>query len=524
MFFDKLHRVSVGWLLLVAAAGAMGCNASSDRAAQNNKSAAKTNAEPADASDGGEESASTAERETWHIIEMGGNRVGYDHKTEREENHDGQRVRRTEVEMRMTIQRYGQASENNNRYRTLETLDGKLLSFTSQGLPADATGQVESGVLTIETTSVGKRTTRTIEWPDDAGGFFAVEHSLRQKPMQPGETRTLRYLQPGFNSLCTEELTAGDYESTELKSGKHDLLRIESELHVEGAAQPIPTNYWVDRVGEMLKMEMPSMDLVSYIATRAEATDDGPQTPFDLGLSSVVPLSQPFETARQTRRAIYRVEFTEGDPAAVFPACATQQPRATGPHTAELVVTSLDPQSPPADIEPATPPTDGDLQPNSLIQSDDATIVAMWREAAGAKKSPLAKALALERYVHDNIREKNFATTFASAAEVAKQRSGDCSEHAVLLAALARAAEIPARAAIGLVYAPSEGGFAYHMWNELYIDGRWVPFDATLGEGRVGADHLKLADSDLRDATGLVSFLPVVQVLGKLKIELVKAE
>ncbi|HJT32365.1 MAG TPA: transglutaminase-like domain-containing protein [Pirellulales bacterium] len=523
MRLHSLQREAARWLLL-AVIFATGCNASSDRASQNKKSAAQSNAEPAAASDGGDQSAYPADGETWHIIEMGGNRVGYDHQTLRKEDRDGQRVLLTEVELQMSIQRYGEPSETINRYSTLETLDGKLLSFTSQWSPADSTGKVDNGVLTIETKSAGKKTTQTIEWPDDAGGFFAVEHSLRRKPMQPGETRTLRYLQPGFNTLCTDELAAVDYESTELRSGAHDLLRIESQTHIQGSEQPMAGIFWVDRSGDVLKSEMPSVGLVFYRATQAEATDAGPQAPFDLGLSSVVPLDQPFESARQTRRAIYRVELRESDPAAVFPAGATQQLRATGPHTAELVVTSLDPQSPPADIEPATPPTDGDREPNSLIQSDDAAIVAMSREAAGAKKSPLSKALALERYVHDNIREKNFATTFASAAEVAKQMSGDCSEHAVLLAALARAAEIPARAAIGLVYAPSEGGFAYHMWNEFYIEGRWVPFDATLGEGRVGADHLKLADSDLRDATGLVSFLPVVQVLGKLKIELVEAE
>ena len=40
----------------------------------------------------------------------------------------------------------------------------------------------------------------------------------------------------------------------------------------------------------------------------------------------------------------------------------------------------------------------------------------------------------------------------ATAAEVARSREGDCTEHAVLLAALARARGIPARVAMGLVY------------------------------------------------------------------------
>jgi hypothetical protein len=40
-----------------------------------------------------------------------------------------------------------------------------------------------------------------------------------------------------------------------------------------------------------------------------------------------------------------------------------------------------------------------------------------------------------------------------------------------------------------------------------------------LGLGGIGAGHLKLATSSLKEATAFSSFLPVAQVLGKLKIE-----
>lgn len=522
MLVLRMQRCATAWLLLTALAGALACNASSDRVQQTPRSVEAPT--PSQVGTLADESQPDAGRDSWDVILMDDKRVGYDHKTERTETRDGRTVRRTEAETRMLIKRFGETVELLNRYTSLETPEGELLAFTSEGLPADSVGEVHDGTLTIETTSAGNKAVRSLDWPDDAGGFFAEDQSLRGRPMQPGETRTLRFLQPAFNTLGTEELTAGDYEPTELPSGAQDLLRIESRLTIDGSDQPVTATHWADRQGEVLKTVLPAMQLTFYRATEAEATATAAEAPLDLGVSSVVPLEQPFHSARQSHRAIYRLELTDGNPAAAFPTCATQQPRATGPHTAELTVTSLDPQSPPAEIGPAAPPSPDDRGPNSLVQSDDPAIVAMSREAAGAKKSPLAKALALERYVHEHIREKNFSITFASAAEVAKQMSGDCSEHAVLLAALARAAEIPARAAVGLVYAPSENGFAYHMWNELFIDGRWVPLDATLGQGRVGADHLKLADSNLHDATGLVSFLPVVEVLGKLKIELVAAD
>ena len=85
---------------------------------------------------------------------------------------------------------------------------------------------------------------------------------------------------------------------------------------------------------------------------------------------------------------------------------------------------------------------------------------------------------------------------------------GDCTEHAVLLAALARSRGIPARVAIGLVYQPATQSFAYHMWNELWVGDHWFPLDSTLGRGEIGAAHLKLSDSNLAGAEPTVASCP----------------
>ena len=62
------------------------------------------------------------------------------------------------------------------------------------------------------------------------------------------------------------------------------------------------------------------------------------------------------------------------------------------------------------------------------------------------------------------------------------------------------------------------------MWNEAWIEGRWAPLDGTLGHGGVAADRLKLADTSLGGASGLTAMLPVVQVFGRLELEVVSAE
>ena len=43
--------------------------------------------------------------------------------------------------------------------------------------------------------------------------------------------------------------------------------------------------------------------------------------------------------------------------------------------------------------------------------------------------------------------------------------------------------------------------FGYHMWTEVYVDKRWIPVDATLAAGGIGAAHLKIAQSNLQGAS-----------------------
>ena len=92
------------------------------------------------------------------------------------------------------------------------------------------------------------------------------------------------------------------------------------------------------------------------------------------------------------------------------------------------------------------------------------------------------------------------------------------------LAALARARGIPARVAIGLVYMEGRQAFGYHMWTEVYIDGRWIPIDGTLAQGGIGAGHLTIAHTNLEGTSAYSTFLPVVQILGRLSIEVIDAK
>ena len=142
-----------------------------------------------------------------------------------------------------------------------------------------------------------------------------------------------------------------------------------------------------------------------------------------------------------------------------------------------------------------------------------------------AGDDPLEKAEALRRRVHRHISSKGLQTAFASASETAKTRTGDCSEHAVLLAAMCRAVEIPARVAMGLVYVDRFAGvsdiFGWHMWTQALVDGAWVDLDATLPV-RYHAGHVLTSTSSLADETGSAGLMSILTVMGNLEIEVVE--
>ncbi len=122
------------------------------------------------------------------------------------------------------------------------------------------------------------------------------------------------------------------------------------------------------------------------------------------------------------------------------------------------------------------------LKSTELLQSDHEKIIALSRKAVGKTKDAVKAARKIESFVNGYVRPSG-GTMFASALETANERKGDCSEYAVLTAALCRAAGIPARIVMGYVYVDYYMGnwnvFATHLWTEAYIGDKWIGLDAT---------------------------------------------
>ncbi|MGB5410140.1 MAG: transglutaminase-like domain-containing protein [Woeseiaceae bacterium] len=87
----------------------------------------------------------------------------------------------------------------------------------------------------------------------------------------------------------------------------------------------------------------------------------------------------------------------------------------------------------------------------------------------------------LTDFVFAHIEDKNYLRDFDLASRVAATGAGDCTEHAVLLTALARATGHSARIAVGVLlleYEDDIGAYG-HAWTEIYEGDSWQLADAT---------------------------------------------
>jgi len=123
------------------------------------------------------------------------------------------------------------------------------------------------------------------------------------------------------------------------------------------------------------------------------------------------------------------------------------------------------------------------------------------------------KARRILDWVYRNI-AKRPVISVSNAVETLRNRAGDCTEHAVLTAALARAAGIPAQLETGVVY--QKGRFYYHAWNVFWLAdwGGWVTADAVMNQLPADVTHLRLVRGEAERQLDLMG------VVGRMKLKL----
>jgi hypothetical protein len=468
-------------------------------------------------------SGAAGAQESWDAVYLSGAKVGYIHTFVEPLKDRGRDLLRVRVDMVVTFKRLDNEISMELRYGTIETPDGAVLRLDTRTLASTqeirAHGDVVDGKMTLILDGGGQSQQVTIPWGPEVRGPYAVEQSLSRDPMKPGQQRTLSMFVPDLNKVCAVTLTAREMEELALGGGeKRTLLRVEQKTTLEGKPRPeLDVTCWVDSGGQVLKSVSEVMGgLVTYRTTKEAALAEG-KAKLDQIMASIIKVTHRITDAEKRRNIRYQVKVKGDDVAALLPNDRRQR-----------IVAGADASSATLEVKTAGP-NDGAagpeavdsefLRPNAMVTSEDSKVVELTSRVITGESDPWQRALKIEKWVAQNIREKNFKTGFAPASEVARNLTGDCTEHGVLAAAMCRAAGVPARVVVGLVYADHLGGFGYHLWNEVYVNRRWVALDASFDQTDVDAVHIKLNDTSLAGVSPYEAFLPVVRVLNKMSLE-----
>jgi transglutaminase-like putative cysteine protease len=325
---------------------------------------------------------------------------------------------------------------------------------------------------------------------------------------------------------------------------------------------------WMDQKGTVLQMHIDSgtgrIEAVLSTQLTAEAEAEAETKSPELVDSTNVHLVEPAPLLHSwsgVQKASYKVYSKTGTIEETLPSTGYQ--RVSESEDGTLVVS--------IDLHEGSVATAEDLANKEFLESSamvDATDPAVRDIAIAAVgrlySSPdgprstaeiVKRAHALRVATKNHIKVFDLATGYASASETARRASGDCSEHAVLLAALLRADGIASRVCSGLVYTERtvpvndeesscaegskdcktkkaanrytsrvRGSFAWHAWTQGLIAGKWVDLDATLHAVPYSVGHVLMGTASLSDRTGHADEMRLVSLVGNLGIDVLSVD
>ena len=444
----------------------------------------------------------------------------------------------TSDDVSITISRLGFPVTIQMGETSVETTAGKPLRFEStQQLAVMASMKVagtikDGGVVDVTSISSGAEQKSTMPWPSGAVMAEGLRLLSLKKGLKTGTEYTVDIFSPGVMQAVNAKVAIGETKAVDLLGRVVKLTEVTTIVSMPGAGQMTSTTYVDDEV-RALKSVMPiaGMQVEMVDCPKEFALSDNDV--LDLIDKMFVKSPEPIEDVGSAVSITYTLNPGKG---ADFTIPTTDNQTAQRLPDGKISLT----------IKPVTVSSGGTLpyqgndpklleaiKPTRFLQSDDKRIVELARQAVGDAKDATQAARKIESFVARYIDNKSMSVGYASAIEVAESRQGDCSEFAVLTAALCRAVGIPAQVVVGIAYVKDFAGlqgFGGHAWAQAYVgadakgaSGKWIGLDAAFksgGRGGYDPGHIALAvgNGDPGD------FFNMATSLGQFKIERIEVE
>ena len=463
----------------------------------------------------------TTQEDNWYSVTIDGAKAGWAHEVIEVES-ETQEIKSTKVQ-NMTLSRGGMEISISVSSSFVETKEGKPISVNST---QEAMGMVQETIwefgeeeLKMTTVAGGAPIVKTVPLPKEKWLTpQAVKRMFIQKMAAGTNAITYQTMAPELGPTVITVVMTKKGEK------KQDILGTETMVvaweTVNDRMPIVGTEFYTTAglsVGSAMNAGFGAIE--NTIMSKYDALSPVNEVP-ELMVSLFVEPNKPIPSGAS--KLTMRIKTKDGTKVEL-PSVGMQKATSNEDGTATLVV----------DLEAPIRATKEELVDASYLGASaicdgtDEAVIAIAMEALSAlpeDASNSAKALALRSKIHAYIDNKNMSTAFGSASQTARSKEGDCSEHAVLLCGVLRAADIPSRGVMGMVYVPSIGGpngvFGWHMWSQALLEGRWVDLDATLSTP-YSVGHIATVTTSLSDEEFGAEMGGIIATIGNLEVEIV---
>jgi hypothetical protein len=350
-----------------------------------------------------------------------------------------------------------------------------------------ATGEVrDDGLFQVANTVGGQSKINLLIWPTGATLAEGQRLAMVAQGFRAGTSYQLRNFDSVRQQVANVNVQVlGDEVVTMPGETRETLHHLRQSIVGQDAGHAV--DIWVDDEGFIRRSLAPLLGFRLEMAACSEACARAPDQDIDLLRAAMITAPRPMVAALRVAPVRYTITV-----------------RGAGPNpfidTDEQVVRAMGDGVYIVDVgfgmrhsdEPG--PLPEDTAPNPWVQSESPEIVSLARRVVGDAQTDLQRMRRLRSFLSDYIDAKGLDVGYASALETVSTRRGDCTEHAVLLTAMARSLGIPARVVTGIVYAERMGGatrvFVPHAWAQAWINDRWISFDSA--QRRFDSTHIAL--------------------------------
>ena len=436
-------------------------------------------------------------KDTWMNIFQQGRKIGYTHRTfSRQEQGFGLRE-----ELFMRIQTMGVVQGISLKTEGALNQDMTLAAFdfdlASNLFSFHARGKVDGDRMSIVTKVAGDERRYELPLKEQVqlsqGVFARALHS----DLKPGQELTVSVFDPMTMGSRPVRLSFVGEETTTVM-GRRQMLK-KYAIDFMGARQYA----WLDPGGEVVREE--GILGIALEKTTREAALAGPDLTGSADLTDLASVDARVRISDPAGLPVFKVKLSNIDTGALMLG-GGRQIYAEGLLTVSKEVYKK--------VGGTMKNRETYLASTPFIQTSNPAIRVQAEAIVSGGDGDEEKARKIVAWVFKNI-EKRPVLSVSNAVETLKNRVGDCTEHAVLVAAMARAAGIPTLIETGLVY--QRGRFYYHAWNVFWLDkwGGWVTADAVMNQLPADVTHLRFVRGEVETQLDLMG------VVGKIKLQVI---